>query len=51
MQMDEGEKRHTEELNSKISNYKTRIFFLETQNEELENKKNQMIDMATNKLK
>jgi chromosome segregation ATPase len=40
-----------EDVNSKITNYKTRIFFLESQIEELENKKLSQIDMATNKLK
>ena len=46
-----SDKKEKDDLNSKITNYKTRIFFLETQNEELENKKKSHIDMATNKLK
>ena len=54
IQLDEKiacDKKEKDDLNSKITNYKTRIFFLETQNEELENKKKSHIDMATNKLK
>lgn len=45
------EQKVKEDVNSKITNYKTRIFFLESQIEELENKKDSQIDMATNKLK
>lgn len=45
------DKKSKEDVNSKITNYKTRIFFLESQIEELENKKQSHIDMATNKLR
>ena len=45
------DKKSKEDVNSKLTNYKTRIFFLESQVEELENKKQSHIDMATNKLR
>jgi chromosome segregation ATPase len=45
------DQKNKEDVNSKITNYKTRIFFLESQIEELETKKQTQIDMATNKLK
>lgn len=45
------DKKQKEDVNSKLTNYKTRIFFLESQVEELENKCQSQIDMATTKLK
>lgn len=45
------DRKQQEDVHSKITNYKTRIFFLESQVEELETKLQSQVEMATTKLK